>query len=358
MTRRNRRPRPTPQSLLGIGPPVRRLVSPGGLALLGLSGLSLYLVGPQVVDVFASWPRLSGVSAGWFVVVVGCQAISFGFLFVLQRMALRTDGWYAVVTSQLAGNAVSRVLPGGAAAGAAVQFRMLTVAGLDTTRAVSGLTAFSLLTTAGVLALPIFALPALLAGAVVPRGFAQAAIIGGVAFVLVALVSGVLLATDRPLAAAARFAQAVRNRVARSRPPLTDLPRRLLAERDAIRQVLESRWWEASLAIAGKLGFDYLSLLAALEARTDPQPSLVLLAFAVALILSMVPVTPGGLGFVEAGLTAMLTLAGIPPGEAVLATLIYRLASYWLPALAGPVAYVFFRRRYGPHRVDPTDPPD
>jgi len=32
--------------------------------------------------------------------------------------------------------------------------------------------------------------------------------------------------------------------------------------------------------------------------------------------------------------------------QAVLATLTYRLASYWLPLLAGPVAYALFRIRY------------
>ena len=32
----------------------------------------------------------------------------------------------------------------------------------------------------------------------------------------------------------------------------------------------------------------------------------------------------------------------------MLATLAYRIISYWLPALAGPVAYVLFRARYGP----------
>ena len=38
-----------------------------------------------------------------------------------------------------------------------------------------------------------------------------------------------------------------------------------------------------------------------------------------------------------------LTLAGIPATEAVLATLLYRLASYWLPVIAGPIAYGIFR---------------
>jgi hypothetical protein len=50
-----------------------------------------------------------------------------------------------VVTAGLAGNAVTNSLPGGDAAGAAVQFRMLTTARLDTDTAVGGLTAFSLL---------------------------------------------------------------------------------------------------------------------------------------------------------------------------------------------------------------------
>jgi hypothetical protein len=36
-----------------------------------------------------------------------------------------------VITSQLAGNAVSRIVPGGAAAGAALQFRMLAAAGVE-----------------------------------------------------------------------------------------------------------------------------------------------------------------------------------------------------------------------------------
>jgi uncharacterized membrane protein YbhN (UPF0104 family) len=54
----------------------------------------------------------------------------------------------------------------------------------------------------------------------------------------------------------------------------------------------------------------------------------------------------------------MLILAGIPGGAAVLATLAYRIISYWLPALAGPVAYVLFRARYGPpgHGGSPEAP--
>ena len=61
----------------------------------------------------------------------------------------------------------------------------------------------------------------------------------------------------------------------------------------------------------------------------------------------MIPITPGGLGFVEAGLTGVLTLAGVTPEHAVLATLLYRLFSYWLPAP---------RRARGVDSVPPSPP--
>jgi uncharacterized membrane protein YbhN (UPF0104 family) len=224
---------------------------------------------------------------------------------------------------------------------------MLAAAGIETTRAVSGLTAFALVQVASVLALPLLALPAIAAGAYVHRGLAQSAILGGAAFIVVAGLGTIVLRSDRPLAGVGRAVQATRNRLHRRRPPLSGLPDRLLAERDAIRAVLGSRWPRVSLAVAGKLGFDFGSLLAALAAvGSQPRPSLVLLAFTAALVLGMIPITPGGLGFVEAGLTSTLTLAGVPAGEAVLATLVYRLASYWLPILAGLLAYGAFSRRY------------
>ena len=74
---------------------------------------------------------------------------------------------------------------------------------------------------------------------------------------------------------------------------------------------------------------------------------LLLLAFVTALVLGMIPITPGGLGFVEAGLTATLTLAGIAAADAVVAAATYRLAAFWLPLPAGLVAYLAFRFRIG-----------
>jgi len=106
-----------------------------------------------------------------------------------------------------------------------------------------------------------------------------------------------------------------------------------------------ARWPAALLATIGRWAFDYVALLLALAAvGAHPTPSSVLLAFCVAQALGLIPLTPGGLGFVEAGLTGTLALAGVASGDALVATLVYRLAAYWLPLPVGAVAYVVHSR--------------
>ena len=107
-----------------------------------------------------------------------------------------------------------------------------------------------------------------------------------------------------------------------------------------IRTVLGDRWKDALVATSGRYALDYIALVAAVAA-VGHVPLLygVLLAYCVAQILSWLPFTPGGLGFVEAGLTGTSVLAGVNAADAVVATLAYRLVSYWLPLPAGLVAW-------------------
>jgi uncharacterized protein (TIRG00374 family) len=319
-----------------------------------VAGLAIYLVFPAITEVFASWPRLSTLNPWWLIAAVIAQAAHFTCTFALQRLALRTKAWFPVVTSTLASNAITLIMPGGAAVGAAVQFRMLAATGEDTSSTVGGLAAFSLLGVGGILALPAFALPVILVGTPVSRGLVNAAILGAIGFVAFAAFGAVLLAYDAPLRWAGRTAQRLRNWVLRKRPPLEGLDQTLLSERNEIRAVLGRQWWQALLLSAGRLAFDYLTLLFALRATgSHPRPSLVLVAYAIAGLLGMIPLTPGGLGIVEAGLTGLLVLADVNSSQAVLATLTYRIASYWVPLLAGPIAYGLFRIRY---RSRPASP--
>jgi uncharacterized protein (TIRG00374 family) len=212
--------------------------------------------------------------------------------------------------------------------------------------AVSGLTAANILTFAVVLALPVLAIPTLIRGGV-QRTLVEAMVAGLVVFVLLGAFATAAMATDGPLTWVGRTAQRIRNRVRRKSEPLRDLPARLLRERDRVLGTLGPRWKRALLATVGRWAFDYATLIAALAAVHDrPRAGLVLLAFCAAQLLAQIPATPGGLGFVEAGLTAMLTLAGVGAGNAVLVTFAYRLFSYWLPMPVGFGAWVWHRRHY------------
>jgi uncharacterized protein (TIRG00374 family) len=328
------------------------------VAGVAVTGVALYVVLPSVTRVVGAWPRLAHLSPAWLVGAVFAEAISFVCTFALQRIVLRTKGWFAVVASGLSGNAVTNVLPGGSAVGAAVQFEMLSNAGIDTDRAVSGLTATSLLSIGGLLAFPIFALPAILGGVPVSPGLGHAALLGVAAFGVYILLGIIVMTTDRPLARFGSMVQWLLNKIPRRRTKTHDLGDRLIRQRDDIRTALGRNWLMAVLLVGGRLIFDYLCLLGALRATgTHPDPSLILLAYAATSIIALVPLTPGGLGIVEASLSGLLVLAGVKGGTAVVATLAYRLISYWLPLLAGSVAYPLYRRKYGRvHLRDRTQP--
>jgi uncharacterized protein (TIRG00374 family) len=326
------------------GIPWRRYLK--AAAPLLIAGVSLYVLLPKLLSVFASWHSLSHLEWPFAVLVVASEATSYVCLWELDRIALATRGWFPIACAQLSGNALGRIVPGSATP---FTVEMLRTAGVDTGEAAAAFTASTLLQIATALALPIVALPAILGGAPVNHNLLAAAYLGAGVLVLLLAVGAVAFATDRPLEIVGSSIQWVLNVTVRRRRHVDGLPKELLSDRDFIRATLAERWKAALAAAVANTGFDYLALLFALRAvGATPRPSLVVLAYAAAEVLTNVPFTPGGLGFVEAGLVGMLTLAGVSGPDALAATLLYRLVSYWIPIPAGGVTYILFRRRYHP----------
>jgi uncharacterized protein (TIRG00374 family) len=316
--------------------------------LLVVTGVSLYLLAPALLEVFGAFDQLDDINPLWFAGMVALQVGSYACMWAVQRLAIRAQRWGPVITSQLASNAFGRVVPGGVAAAGAMQYAMLVRAGVPGAAAASGMTASSVIVFGTLLALPVLAVPAVVTGATIDPGLLHAAVAGAVVFVAILAVGVACVVWDRPLALVGRAAQSVRNRLLRRRAPLTELPARLIEERDIVLRVLGREWWVALLGAAGRWVLDYLTLMAALYAvGSQPRASLVLLAFFAAQLLGTLPLTPGGLGFVEAGLTGTLALAGISAAAAVVATLAYRIVAFWLPIPAGGVAALLHRHRYG-----------
>ena len=324
---------------------------------LTLTGICLYLFAPSIVEVFRAYHNLDRFDPLWLLAILGCETMSFVSIFVLQRVALPDVSWFDGSTSYLAGNAFNRITPGGGATGTALQARFLADAGYDLTDAASALTATSLMITLAVLILPVFSLPAILFGLSVPGSLADAAWVGAIVFAVVIVAGVTVLHRSRPLEVVGDGLQWIANKFRRNQPPIEDLGPRLLVARDHLVHTIGSHWQLAVTAAVARWAFEYLALLVALYAiGANIEPTLLLLAFSTAELLGLLPFTPGGLGFVEAGLTGTLALAGVHPADAVLATLVFRLVSFWLPLPVGLVAAFVFRRRHPRGAVPATAP--
>jgi len=68
---------------------------------------------------------------------------------------------------------------------------------------------------------------------------------------------------------------------------------------------------------------------------TDSSTAAIALVYLAGSIVGQAAPTPGGLGAVEAALAAGLTAAGIDPGIAISATLVFRLLTFWIPTIPG-----------------------
>lgn len=88
-----------------------------------------------------------------------------------------------------------------------------------------------------------------------------------------------------------------------------------------------------------------LCLDAALQAF-DAHPSLIalILAFTTGYAATALPLPVGGAGGIEASLAFTLNAVGIPLAAAVLATLVYRVVTFWLPLGPALVALTSARR--------------
>lgn len=312
--------------------------------LLVAGAVSLFFLTPRLAEAYGDIGQVAQLDSFWLALAVGCEIVSFVCCWEVLRIVCRREHWSRVAAAQLAGNAVSQIVPAGAPAGAAVQLRMLVRSGSDFPTAIAGLTASGVLSTAGFLALPVLTLPALWSGAHVDSSL-EAGVWASIALLLL-LVGAVVVATsDRVLIGGARRAQRIVDAIGRGRGP-RDLVAQAVAQRDLLRDIVRQRGVRVFTASIGQALAGYLALYAVLlAAGIRPNAIIVLAAFAVANIAGMIPFTPAGLGFVEAGLATVLSIGGVPYSTALVVVVAYRLISSWLPAIVGCGVFLRVRSR-------------
>jgi len=300
-----------------------------------------YLVLPQIAGARNSLHLLSSVSLVDLLAGVLLEAAAIAAYAKLTQAVLpfgARPGFSTVLRIDLATMAASHIVPGGSAAGAGLGYRLLTGVGVQGTDA-----GFALATQGlgSAIVLNVLLWLGLLVS-IPRRGFnplyGTAAIVGSL--LIGGFAVAVLLLTrgeDRVATVVCRVADRI---------PMLDgegvssvLHR--VAERLRVLGADRGLLLKATLWASANWMLDAASLwvfVAAFGYRANIDGLVV--AFGLANVLAAIPLTPGGLGVVEAVLTSALVGFGAPRGAAVLGVVVYRLVNFWLPIPIGGLSYL------------------
>jgi len=239
----------------------------------------------------------------------------------------------------LAARATSRVVPGGAAAGGVLTYRLLRRVGVPTDHAgfsvgtqslESAAVLVAILFTAMVVSIPLSGVNT----AYLIVASIGAALLAGVGWLVVTVSRGRSVGVLRRIAGWSRVLDPDR-----VEGLIRTLGGRIEELTRAPRELARHVGWSAAywMLDAAALGI----FLAAYGHWTRPDALLV--AFCVANIVAVLPITPGGLGVMEVTLTAALVGFGVDPSIALLGVVSWRLVNYWLPIPVGAAAYLSLR---------------
>jgi uncharacterized protein (TIRG00374 family) len=307
-----------------------------------------YLFLPQIAGSRKAIHLLGQVDPAYLLAGLGLEAASIVAYGQLTRSVLPGKGGgraapslWTIIRIQLATLSLSHCVPGGAAAGSSLSYRLLTDAGVDgadagfalaTQGLGSALVLNVLLWVALVVSIPFTGFDPL---------YLTVALIGAILLAAFGLV--VFLLTRGEERAATLFGRVL------GRVPLLDagtverfvhrLAARLRELANDRRLLARAIGWAAANWL-----LDAASLWVFVAAFGHHiRPDELLVAYGLANVLAAIPLTPGGLGIIEGVLTSSLVGFGTPRGIAILGVLSWRLVNFWLPIPVGGASYVSFK---------------
>jgi len=241
---------------------------------------------------------------------------------------------------QMSTKALSSIVPGGSAAGSALGYRLMTLSG------VQGADAGFALATAGlgsavmlnvilwlglIISIPIRGVNKLYGTAAV----FGIIIMGGAAALVFGLMEGAGRA-ERILRWTARRFGLNEDRAGAAVRQVGGRLEDLAADRQLLLRV--AMWAAANWLL------DAAALWVFLRAfGRGMDADALIIAFGLANVFAVIPITPGGLGIVEGIYIPTLVGFGLTRSEATLGVLSYRLAQFWFPILLGGVLYASLR---------------
>jgi uncharacterized protein (TIRG00374 family) len=247
--------------------------------------------------------------------------------------------------------AISNGIPGGGAFGLAIQYAMLSgyAIGAGPATAVIGITSvWNILVT---LSLPVLGMLGL-----ITRGISTDGVL--LAFIALAIVAAIVVTLALVLRSEelARKLGGMGDRFVGwaagmfNKEADLGLTDKLLEFRASTVDVIMARWGHITLANVAQQLAQFAILWVALSAIQADAPDQVLLveafaAFAFARLASFIPITPGGLGTVDAAMSGFLSAFGASNSDALAAVLVWRAASFFPQIFIGIGTFLYWSRR-------------
>jgi uncharacterized membrane protein YbhN (UPF0104 family) len=306
------------------------------IVVVAAFGLLLYRIRGDL-DTAVHRIRLSGLV--WLPAAFAAEGVSFLAYALVQRRLLAAGGAHmsrrTVASLTVAATGISNLVPGGTAPSSGWLVTQYRRHGVPMSLALWAVLAGGF--TAGISVLFLCLVGAAVAGLLAPAPF-----VGLLALLVGAAVAGVVIV--HRLDAVKAWLERERRR---------PLPGVRLARR-AIRHAGDVAHFRATLPGGAQVyvlslvnwGLDVVVLATGFAVLALPVPWRALLfAYAAAQVAGSLAPVPGGIGFVEGGMIGALTLSGTPAGDAVLATVVYRLVTTLGMAGIGSLALVVVHRR-------------
>lgn len=328
------------------------------LSLLGGSfgviviGVVFFVVLPSIATPREVWQQVKALDWYWLVLLAVAASVNvatFAPPYMAALPGLRFRPALAVTT---ASTASTYVAPGGPAVGMGLSFAMLRGWGFSARPVTVAVTVATVWNQFMVFGMPTVALAALTISGGKDPLLQTAALVGFGVFV--AVLGGFVLAlrSERQAARVGRITSRILSRgLALIRKPPVVWTRAFVRFRRDTVGLLRGRWhWLTLATLAGHLTV-YLVLILTLRAVdvTGEEVSVVesFGAWSLVRILGSIPITPGGFGIVELGLTGALVGFGGPQAEVVTAVLLYRMLTVMPPIVVGALAGLAWRRLHG-----------
>ncbi len=335
---------------MGTSDPPRRVKVWRIVGSLAVAAVLLVGILPQLADLGEVWATIRGLAPGWVAALLLASAWNIAtYQFVMMSALPGLSMGRAFVAGQLS-TALANTVPAGAVVGVGVTYTVLRSFGHGTRAIAIAAAVTGVFNTFVKLGLPIVALAWLALGGEASTALAATAVTGLAVLVAALVVGGLSLSRASIARGTGEWTGAVVSRVRRlfKRGPVSDWGERFADFQSRSAEVLRDRW----ALVTGSTLISHLSLyvvlLVALRAvGIDPgevSAAQAMGAFAFVRLATALPITPGGLGVVELGMSAALTVAGGPEAQVVAAVLIYRTLTYALQVPLGALSWVVWRR--------------